>query len=381
MNETYDNFQPGMPALDPGGRSVSWFEFLPLWVFYLPVALQWLLLGLWYRSLSLPLIANPAMPLSGMIGAPKSSVFEAAGEEARRWILPWCRHRVAGPKGADGAGQADEAAEVRALLARHGLDFPLVVKPELGCRGVGVKLLQDADELAPALATYPAGAHILFQKLAPWEAEAGIFYVREPSTGVGKEKTGGRITSITLKYTPYVTGDGRRTVAQLVAADPRAGRLQHLYQARNARHWGRVLGPGERHRLLFSASHCRGAVFRDARHLMGDGLQRTLDGIFADIPGLYYGRLDVKFKDIDSLRAGRDFVIIEVNGASAESINIWDRDAGFGEALATLLGQYRTLFRLGAANRRRGHKPPGLLSFLREWRREQALVRRYPPND
>ena len=371
VKESGDNFQPGMPVLEQQGRSISWFEFLPLWLFYVPVALQWALLAVRYRSLSLPLIANPAVFLSGMVGASKSSVFEAAGAEAKRWILPWCRYRV----GSGEAGDEAQVAAVLTLLKRHGLAFPVVIKPELGCRGVGVKLLQDEAALRACLPSYPAGADVLFQQLAPWEAEAGIFYVREPDAEAGV------ITSLTLKYTPYITGDGRRTLAQLVAADPRAGQLQHLYKARNAERWGQVLAAGERHRLLFSASHCRGAVFRDARGLIGTELSRTLDDIFADIPGFHYGRLDVKFKDIESLRAGRDFAIIEVNGASSESINIWDRNAGFGEALGTLLRQYRTLFRIGAANRRRGHRPPGMAALIRAWRMESRLVKHYPPND
>ena len=61
---------------------------------YFPVALQWLLLSVRYRSLSLPLIANPAIPLSGMVGVAKTEVFDAAGETARQWILPWITYTV-----------------------------------------------------------------------------------------------------------------------------------------------------------------------------------------------------------------------------------------------------------------------------------------------
>ena len=61
---------------------------------YLPVVILWLLLALRYRSLSLPLLANPGIPLSGMVGVPKSAVFDLAGEEARKWILPWLEYQV-----------------------------------------------------------------------------------------------------------------------------------------------------------------------------------------------------------------------------------------------------------------------------------------------
>ena len=61
---------------------------------YFPFALQWLLLPVRYRSLSLPLIANPAIPLSGMVGVAKTATFDAAGETARQWNLPWITFTV-----------------------------------------------------------------------------------------------------------------------------------------------------------------------------------------------------------------------------------------------------------------------------------------------
>lgn len=73
-----------------------------------------------------------------------------------------------------------------------------------------------------------------------YEAEAGVFYVREP----GGE--GGRIVSLTLKYFPYVHGDGRSTLRELILADPRAGRVPHLYLPRHAARLDQVPEAGSR---------------------------------------------------------------------------------------------------------------------------------------
>ena len=108
-----------------------------------------------------------------------------------------------------------------------------------------------------------------------------------------------------------------------------------------------MIPAGSPFRLVFSASHCRGAVFRNGGQLITAELTQALDRIFDDIPDFYYGRLDIKFRDVESLRAGRDLQIIEINGASSESIHIWDRQTGFLSAVKTLLQQYRTLFTLG----------------------------------
>ncbi|MFK7865042.1 MAG: hypothetical protein AB8B95_12550 [Pseudohongiellaceae bacterium] len=360
---------PGMPPLDLAGKSTSFFEFWPTWVVYVPVVLQWVLLSIRYRSLSLPLIANPAVPLSGMVGVAKSAVFDGAGDYARQWILPWTLYEV-----------TEEALDIQtgnvnAQFELEGFELPIVGKPNIGCRGAGVKLLKTSDELQAYLSEFPAGGIIQFQKLSEWEAEAGVFYVKHP------QQASGRITSLTLKYTPYVVGDGQKTLGDLVSEDPRAGELLHLYEQRHQLDWDRVLSAHEPYRLVFSASHCRGAVFRNAEQLISTELSQSLDRIFADIPNFHYGRLDVKFKDPQSLQEGRDFEIIEINGASSESIDIWDRNAKLSTAVKTLLQQYNTLFKLGNENRKLGHKPPGILRLLAAWRFETNLVKQYPKND
>jgi hypothetical protein len=43
--------------------------------------------------------------------------------------------------------------------------------------------------------------------------------------------------------------------------------------------------------------------------------------------------------------------------------------------------QYRTLFKLGQANRKRGYNPPGVAALYKAWRYEAKLVRIYPEND
>lgn len=358
-----------MPALDNSGRVTSFFEFWPMWLMYVPVAIQWLVLSLRYRSLSLPLIANPGVPLSGMVGVSKSVVFDLAGDTARKWILPWMLFEV------EGQSIEQECLRAKEALSVAGLQFPVVGKPNIGCRGAGVRLLADDAELESYIQGFPVGGCIQFQQLSQWDAEAGVFYVRDP------EKAQGEVTSLTLKYTPYVVGDGESSLSKLVAEDPRAGELLHLYRSRHADRWDDVIAKDEPYRLVFSASHCRGAVFRDAAELIDQRLSQSLDKIFEDIPGFYYGRLDVKFKNVESLSAGVDFNIIEINGASSESINIWDRNAGLGTAVKTLLQQYHTLFKLGDISRKRGARPPGMLALYRAWRYENNLVKQYPQND
>ena len=360
---------PGMPPLNNEGKQTSFFEFWPSWLMYLPVVVQSLLLSLRYRSLTLPLIANPKLPLSGMVGVEKSHLFSQAKDDCQQLILDWFVYT----KTAAAIEQQADALEQQ--IHDWGEQYPVVCKPDIGCRGSGVKLLRNRQQLLDALLSYAEGAGIMIQKLASWEPEAGVFYVRHP------EQTQGKIISMALKYSPYVVGDGKSTLQELIAADSRAGELQHLYSERHREQLNNILDAGEPYRLVFSASHCRGAIFRDANQHITAALTQRIDEIMQDLPEFYYGRLDIKFKDLDSFKAGEQFEIVEINSASSESLHIWDRNTSFFEAMRSLLFQYRTLFKLGAANRARGYQTPRLKALLDAWKKERQLTLSYPETD
>lgn len=350
-------------------RVVSFFEFWPGWVMYAPVVAQWIVLSIRYRSLTLPFIANPSLTLSGMVGVPKSELMEQASGRCASAILPWVVCTV------DNDSPEKQATEYIKKAKANGIELPFVCKPDIGCRGAGVKLVKKKSELENIVKSYPEGASLLCQKLSKYESEVGIFYVKNPKTNIGK------IVSMNLKTLPYVTGDGVCTLGQLVMQDARAGQLQHLYYERHKSHWDTILKDGEKYRLVFSASHCRGAVFTDACHHIKDELNQTIDEIMKGLPEFYYGRLDVKFKDFESLHAGHDLEIVEINGASAESTHIWDKDAKFFEAIKTLMWQYRTLFFIGAYHRKKGKTVPTIFDFFHHWKKERTLTKYYPLTD
>lgn len=359
-----------MPPLETDGKPVSFFEFWPSWLVYAPIALQWLGLSLRHRSLTVPLCANPALPLSGMVGVSKSLPMQLAGAHARTLIAPFVRRERA-----HGLDSGTEAAHALAQAHAAGLELPLVAKPDIGCRGAGVRLIRSREQLQAYVERFPSGAAYLLQEFVPWEGEAGVFYIRRP------HRTRGEVFSMTLKYAPYVVGDGKRTLLQLIEDDPRAGRIADVYIDRHRERLGEVLAPGVPFRLVFSGSHCRGSVFRDGRPFLSEALVEAVDRLFADLPGLYYSRIDVRFRDIDALRRGEDFRVIEINGASSEATHIWDRNGTLSELYRTLFFQYRTLFEIGAEQRRRGVRPPGLGALLRAWRHERRLTSHYPSTD
>ncbi|SIO35384.1 hypothetical protein [Salinivibrio sp. ES.052] len=360
--------QTGMPDY-PIRRQLGWFEFLPTWCFYAPVVLQSVGLGVYYRSLTLPLLANPGITLSGMVGEAKSDIFAQAGEHAQQYIAPYWRWHK--PKKMTSAIQNNLLAELRAA----GLSIPLVAKPDKGCRGAGVQYIDSEQKVLDYVAAFPEERDIVFQALAPYEAEAGLFYIRYPGEGQGQ------IFSLGLKYLPAVVGDGVSTLEALIRCNETVADRAHLYHQRHRDRLQNVVPAGERVPLAFSGSHCRGAIFKDGASWITPELTARIDAIAKDIEGFYFGRFDIKFRDIPSLIKGKELCIVEVNGASSEPAHIWDSDGGYCQAVRALLCQYRHLYHIGECIRRRGHKPPSLRALLRVWFQERHWMTQYPDTD
>ena len=79
--------------------------------------------------------------------------------------------------------------------------------------------------------------------------------------------------------------------------------------------------------------------------------------------------------------AGKNFQIIELNGAAAEAASIYDARNSLRSAYATLFHQWSLVFAIGAENRRRGHVPLPLLEVWRVWRAYLKTAATYPGAD
>lgn len=362
---------PGMPPLRTPKRPIGQFEFASGAFIYAPVLIQSLALAVRYRSLTLPLLANPGIFLGGMVGESKSAILRLAGARAQQVIAPFIVQKVEPI-----TPITQQARQLEQRLLHKGIGYPVVLKPDQGCRGMGVQLIESRDRLERYFAAFPVGHKVIAQRLAPWTGEAGLLYERQPNEPRGK------VTSITLKYPPCVFGDGERTLEQLILDDPRTGPLRHLYLKRHRNRLNQVLPPGLAFKLCFAGSHSRGALFRDGNRHLSQALSEALDPYFRDIQGFYIGRFDIRFASMEQLAQGEAFEIVEINGVSGEPGHIWDPDTPLAEIWRVLLKQYRTLFRIGDQVRSRGEgQPPRLATLLRSWWDDRSLAARLPGTD
>lgn len=360
----------GLPPLDLSGRPIAYFEYWPPLLFYFPMFVYWAWLGLRHWGLALPTVANPLFPVGGVIGESKLGVLDTVSGQARKRIADYVGVR----RGAPGDG-GTAYAEARARMTECGLDYPIVAKPDIGSRSAGVRLIKADDELRRYVETFPPGQTFILQDFVPYEAEAGVFYVRMP------DKERGTIFSLTLKYFPYVVGDGKSSLRELIERDPRAGRLTKIFLPRHAEHLDTVLPEGMPYRLAFAGSHARGAIFRDGHAFVTPEMTRTFDDIARSIPEFHFGRFDVRFKDLESLQRGEGFVIIEINGAGGEATHIWDSRMSLWQAYRWLMRQYRLLWEIAARNRKRGFQPMSSFQVWRKYWNELRLSARYPQTE
>jgi hypothetical protein len=265
-------------APPPTPPVISFFEFWPGWLFYTPVVAHWIALGLRYGDLSLPTAANPHITVGGLCGESKREILDqVAGAE--RDVLA----RYTGIVTHTTDPTADVAVAEQAM-GQALLRYPVVAKPDIGCNGTGVQLVHDRAGLLRYLSSYPRGTCLLLQEFIPEEGEAGLFYIRHP------DEPYGRLTSVTLKYSPFVTGDGRSTLRQLILGDPRAGRLAQLYLPRLAHRQHEVPRQGERVRLVFVGNHCKGSMFRNGTALATEALTDRIDRLAQAMPTCASGR-------------------------------------------------------------------------------------------
>jgi hypothetical protein len=237
--------------------------------------------------------------------------------------------------------------EVTKLIENAQLNFPLIAKPDIGLRGSAVKKISSLDQLR----VYHSKANFdyLVQDLIPYENEVGIFYVRFPNEAKG------RITSIVAKEFLIVEGDGVATIEELLKKNPRYALQLKALQKEYGTDFKSTLAKGERRNLVPYGNHARGAKFIDYSHLISPQLTHVIDDMCLQIEGFYFGRMDLMYNSWEELEQGKNFSVVELNGAASEPTHIYDPKHSLLFAWKELARHIGYMFQISVENHKRGH--------------------------
>jgi len=365
----YFLFHYGLPMLTWKGRrrlkgkwirAMNWDNW-PTWQVYWLVVLYILWTGLVrYRNPLLFTAANPCMPDGGFIGESKSEILRGLSE-AGELLPPWCPI-------AEGALEG-RLQQLEAAMKSLCLSYPIVLKPDEGQRGLGVKIVRSSNQAREWLEQHPHTA--ILQDYVEGK-EYGVFYVRYPS------QQQGQITSITLKNQLYVIGNGTDSLEELIYKHPMAIIRLEMFLDRFDEELDRIPQPDEVVYLGELGNHCRGALFLDGNHLVTDILRQKIQKVADSYSGFYFGRFDLKAPDDEALMRAEGIKIMELNGVTSEEIHIYDPKHALSYGWKCLCRQWATAFEIAAENVRAGHRPTTFGKFFRHLlsarRRQRAIV-------
>lgn len=314
-------------------HKVLHWEYWPFQIIYIPIYFQWAYYSLKARTIFFFNASNPSMKNGGFIMDSKIEIYDLIPQQfypKTKIIKEKLNFEI-----------------VKNTLQESDINFPFIVKPDIGLRGSAVKKVNNINELTDY--HNKANFDYLLQDLIPFKNEVGIFYIRFPD-----EKTG-RITGIVAKEFLIIEGNGVSTIEDLLKENPRFELQLNALQKEYGHELKTVLLKGKKMNLVPYGNHARGAKFLDYSHLISPQLTRVIDDICVQIPDFYFGRMDVMYNNWSELEQGKNFSIIELNGAASEPTHIYDPKHSLFFAWKELSRHIKYMFEISQANHKNGH--------------------------
>jgi hypothetical protein len=276
--------------------------------------------------------ANPRIRYGGFLMESKKEIYD---------LLPaGCFPKTILVK--EGTGTATILEEIE----KNRLSFPLIAKPDIGMRGLAAKKLDNEDDVVRHTSKY--NIDFLIQEFVPFEHEAGIFYYRYPG-----QKTG-NISGIVGKEFLSITGDGEQSIMQLLEKDKRFLLQLESLQKEYGRALDTVMARGERRLLVPYGNHARGAKFLDHTDRIDNDIVALTNEICTQVPEFYYGRIDIRYNTWEELKQGKNFSIIELNGAGSEPTHMYDPRHSLFFAWKEIIRHWLYLWRISRMNHKKG---------------------------
>jgi len=313
-------------------KLIHW-EYWSMEAVYYPIFPVWFYFALKAKSFFFFNAANPSIKNGGMAMESKKEIYDLIPQEyIPKTVL---------------IKKATVLNEVISIIQDNGLCFPMIAKPDIGMKSFGVEKIESVNELKAYIKKI--SHNFLIQEFIDYPNEVGIFYARHP------DEERGIITGIVSKEFLSVTGNGKSSILQLIRQNPRSYFQLSSLKRKYGNLLNHILEKNEKYILVPYGSHTRGAKFIDNSNKLNQNLLETINSICNQIPGFYYGRLDILHSSFEELSEGKNFSIIEINGAGSEPTHIYDPKHSLFYAWNEIIKHWRLLYEISLINYKKGH--------------------------
>lgn len=324
-----------------------------MWLANTPLVLTWMWFALRARKLFFFSAVNPVIETGGMWGESKWGILQR---------LPKT-HQPLGFFVEKGTSPVIVQGKIKAM----GMNFPVIAKPDVGERGTLVAKIKTGTALIGYMQANQMD--FIIQDFVSLPVELSVMYHRFPGQKTGK------VTSICVKETLKVTGDGQSTVRELMAGSVRASFQLERFEIKFPKLLQRVPAAGEQIELEPIGNHCRGTKFLNGNAEIDEALTRQFDKVAVQMDGIHYGRFDLKCRSIDDLRRTGRFLIIEFNGIGAEPAHIYDPSYPIWKKYRDIYQHWRIIFRIYRQQRALGHRGMSVREVVERVRAYRAYQR------
>ncbi len=318
------------------------WEYWPLWLSAVPIVGMYLWFAIRARHLFFFSNVNPAIPLGGAFGESKNDILKLLPphvKPATAWI----------PRSLS----FEEALQ---RIAAAKVAFPVIAKPDIGERGFLVNKIETPEALRTHLHSY--AADFIVQEFLEAPIEAAVMFCRLPGGPFS-------LLSVCLKEFLTVRGDGHSTVRQLLQSSDRARRQLERLEREQPQLLDARPEAGQTIVVEPVGNHARGTKFVDACSLIDSSMTKAFETLCRQIPGVYFGRFDLKCSSIEALKRAEGKVM-ELNGVLADPAHVFDPSCGAHKAYREYYRQWRSLYEIYRIQRSLGVAPTPHREGLRQ---------------
>ena len=312
-------------------KLTNW-EYWPLYIANIPLFFIWLWFALRARKLFFFSAVNPVIETGGMWGESKYNILKRIPES----YLP---KTIFVEKGSG-------IFFIKNKLAELKLEYPIIAKPDIGERGTLVSKIENEEGLINYL--NKNNFNFLIQEFISLPVELAVMHHRMP----GQKE--GRVTSICIKETLKITGDGKSSVRELMEENPRA----RFQIDRFVKEFPNMLQIVPKDQQILEVepigNHCRGTMFLNGNHHIDRELIIAFNEVASQMGHIYYGRFDLKCRSVEDIKNGKGFKIMEYNGIGAEPAHIYDPSYPFIKKIQDIYSHWKIIYRIYKKQKKKG---------------------------